>query len=171
MDASFYGVGQSYEELVAGLEVEGGALLRKGRIANIQLPEMLAVEGREEALDDMDLTVVFSGLSNPMELKGTARWQGEPIVLQGGLRSDANIDLAFSSEMFSGSLTGPYSLSDGFDGIFAFQTDDFNNLARWYGRPLLDICVVTSLSWLGALKQTQMAFPLRMQSLDWMTPA
>ena len=136
VDASFYGVGQSYEELVATLEVEGGALLRKGRIANIHLPEMLAVEGREEALDDMDLTMVFSGLSNPLELKGTARWQGEPIVLQGGLRSDANVDLAFSSEMFSGSLTGPYSLSDGFDGIFAFQTDDFNNLARWYGRPL-----------------------------------
>ncbi|WP_108819174.1 AsmA family protein [Pseudovibrio sp. Alg231-02] len=136
VDASFYGVGQSYDELVAALEVDGGAILRKGRVADIHLPNMLAVEGRDEALDDMDLTFVFSGLSQPLQLQGTARWHGEPIVLQGGLRSDANIDLAFSSEMFSGSLTGPYSLRDGFDGIFAFQTDDFSNFARWYGRPL-----------------------------------
>ncbi|AEV39364.1 AsmA family protein [Pseudovibrio sp. FO-BEG1] len=136
VDASFYGVGQSYDELVAALEVDGGAILRKGRVSEIQLPKLLAVDGRDEALDDMDLTFVFSGLSKPLELKGTARWNGEPIVLQGGLRSDANVDLAFSSEMFSGSLTGPYSLRDGFGGIFAFQTDDFNNFARWYGRPL-----------------------------------
>ncbi|WP_109315195.1 AsmA family protein [Pseudovibrio ascidiaceicola] len=136
VDASFYGVGQSYDELVAALEVDGGAILRKGRVADIRLPNMLAVEGRDEALDDIDLTFVFSGLSQPLQLQGTARWHGEPIVLQGGLRSDANIDLAFSSEMFSGSLTGPYSLRDGFDGIFAFQTDDFSNFARWYGRPL-----------------------------------
>ncbi|SFK53587.1 AsmA protein [Pseudovibrio ascidiaceicola] len=136
VDASFYGVGQSYDELIAALEVDGGAILRKGRVADIRLPNMLAVEGRDEALDDMDLTFVFSGLSQPLQLQSTARWHGEPIVLQGGLRSDANIDLAFSSEMFSGSLTGPYSLRDGFDGIFAFQTDDFSNFARWYGRPL-----------------------------------
>ncbi|KZL20688.1 putative assembly protein [Pseudovibrio axinellae] len=136
VDASFYSVGQSYDELVSALEIDGGAILRKGRIASIQLPELLAVEDRQEALDDMDLSFVFSGLSNPLELKGTARWQGEQVWLQGGLRSDANIDLAFSSEMFSGSVTGPYSLKDGFGGILAFQTDDFSNFARWYGRPL-----------------------------------
>ncbi len=136
VDASFYSVGQSYDELVAALEVDGGAILRKGRVADIRLPDMLAVEGRNEALDDMDLTFVFSGLSQPLQLQGSARWHGELIVLQGGLRSDANIDLAFSSEMFSGSLNGPYTLRDGFEGTIAFQTDDFSNFFRWYGRPL-----------------------------------
>ncbi|SDR31382.1 AsmA family protein [Pseudovibrio sp. Tun.PSC04-5.I4] len=136
IDVSFYGVGQSYDELIAALEMDGGAILRKGRISGIQMPELLAVDAREESIDDMDLSLAFTGINKPLELKGTARWHGEQVYLQGGMRSDANVDLSFSSEMFSGSLTGPYSLSEGFNGLVAFQTDDFNSFARWYGRPL-----------------------------------
>ncbi len=136
VDVSFYGVGQTYEELIAALDVDGGAILRKGRISEVQLPELLAVEGRPEALDDMDLTFAFSGLAEPLRMKGTARWHGEQVYLQGGMGADATVNLSFSSEMFSGSLTGPYSLANGFEGVTAFRTDDFSSFARWYGRSL-----------------------------------
>lgn len=136
INLSFYGVGQNTEELLTALDVDGQGLLRKGRIAGLEMPALLAITDKRESLDDMDLTFDFSGLNAPLEMKGTARWRGEPIALSGEVGRQGDLSLAFSNELFSGSLSGPYSLTEGFEGRFAFETPELRKLALWYGKAL-----------------------------------
>ncbi|MTI16872.1 AsmA family protein [Rhodobacteraceae bacterium RKSG542] len=139
LDVSFYGLGRSLSDIYEGLELEGQAAIKNGRIAGLTLPELVAVSGRDEAIEDIDLKLDFSRTDAPVALSGKARWQGEPVDFNGTLSENSILDIKAGSKRFLAGYEGSLRMDEeALPGRFSFSTDALDRFANWYGKDLPD---------------------------------
>lgn len=143
VDVAFSTRGGTQAALIENLDGNGRVSLVNGRVADLQLADLVGGDTSANQVDEVDVVAEFSSLNGPIEAKGGFGWRGErftisargdPRALAAGratpiaINADSNVvDFGFAGDASTAGLGG---------GSVSLSTPSLRNLLAWVGQPL-----------------------------------
>ncbi|MTH96905.1 AsmA family protein [Roseibium sp. RKSG952] len=128
--------------LVGNLDLRGSVDIRDGTIGGLDLDKLVKDEAAN-SLEDINLNVVLSGLSNPLDVSGSLAWRGETFTATGSATPgpflaglSTPVTARVRSNRVSFGFEGKGSRTAGLDGAMTVETGDLRNLLAWMGQPI-----------------------------------
>ncbi len=143
LDLAFATVGQTGEELLAGLDITGSVRIAEGEIGGLGLASAVGGDPEADRLTNLAMDIDLQGLENPISLSGALSWRGEAFSLTGEgdtarllAGGAAPVSVSVKGNRVSAGFNGRASRDGALDGAVSVDTADLRGLMAWLGKPL-----------------------------------
>ncbi|MEE4013029.1 AsmA family protein [Roseibium sp. FZY0029] len=143
VDLAFETAGQTGEELLAGLDINGGVRIAEGEVGGLGLSSAVGGDPEADRLTNLALDIDLQGLEQPVSLSGALSWRGEAFSVTGEgdtarllAGEAAPVSVTVKGNRVSAGFNGRASRNGALDGAVSVDTADLRGLMAWLGKPL-----------------------------------
>ncbi|TYC66371.1 AsmA family protein [Stappia sp. BW2] len=143
VDLAFETAGSTGEELLAGLDINGGVRIAEGEVGGLGLASAVGGDPEADRVTNLALDIDLQGLEKPVSLSGALSWRGEAFSVTGEgdtarllAGEAAPVSVTVKGNRVSAGFNGRASRDGALDGAVSVDTADLRGLMAWLGKPL-----------------------------------
>jgi hypothetical protein len=143
VDLAFETAGLTGEELLAGLDINGGVRIAEGEVGGLGLASAVGGDPEADRVTNLALDIDLQGLEQPVSLSGALSWRGEAFSVTGEgdtarllAGEAAPVSVTVKGNRVSAGFNGRASRDGALDGAVSVDTADLRGLMAWLGKPL-----------------------------------